>query len=562
MAVKIQRGAPVQMRDGVTLSADVYRPAEQEEDLPVLLQRTPYDRSLYTALGEYYAEAGYIVVFQDVRGQFGSEGEWVPFVHEGDDGVDTIAWASALEGSTGQVGMMGTSYQATCAWQAAVRHPPALSALACAFTPLDYYSDWMFPGGAFSLSFATTWLLHNVAHSAAARLPDGAQLQAAMEDSYENLAERWYPHLPLREFPPLHPMRDDVAPYFFDWIDRHPVRDRYWQDISLRGRVGGVGIPALSIAGWYDVFVRAGVEAHREAAEDSGSRLILGPWAHGQWGSTLGDVDFGQDAAFSFPGAVVSWMDRWLKHREPASDPNVRYFSMGDLTWREAPSWPPPAARPTRFHLAGGGSANTIAGDGELLLDAPDDGLDTFDYDPANPVPSVGGQGCCYGPQSPIGPRNQRAVELREDVLVYSTEPLREPLEVAGDIEVSLYASTSAADTDFTAKLVDVHPDGTAINLGEGIVRGRFRDGVEAERPLVPGRVEHYRIPLQPTAVVFQTGHRIRLEVSSSNFPMYDRNPNTGAPFGQDDATVVARQTIRHGRSHPSALILPVIPRA
>ncbi|MGB3376498.1 MAG: CocE/NonD family hydrolase [Microbacterium sp.] len=560
--IEIIRDAPVPMRDGVVLRADIYRPTRLLDVTPVLLQRTPYDKSLYTELGRMYADAGYIAVIQDVRGQFSSDGVWEPFVHEADDGEDSVTWAAALEGSDGQVGMMGTSYQATCAWQAAARRPPALRALACAFTPLDYYSDWMFPGGAFSLSFASTWLLRNVAHSAAARIPDGIRLQSEMDKAYRQVADRWYGHLPLRDFPPLHPDRDDVAPYFFDWIEKHPTRDAYWQEISLRDRIADVDIPALNIAGWYDVFVRAGVEAQRRLPADSGSALIVGPWAHNQWGPLLGEIDYGPDAAFSFPRAVIGWMDRWLKsavvEHEPAP---VQYFSMGDLTWRESATWPPAAAHPTALHLSSSGSAAADSTDGMLSIALPDPGSDSFVYDPADPVPSIGGQGCCYGPQSPIGPRDQLAIELRDDVLLYSSAPVQEPLEVAGDVEVSLYASTTADDTDFTAKLVDVHPDGTAINLAEGIVRGRFREGVDTERPLAPGAVQHYRIGLQPTANVFLRGHRIRVEISSSNFPMYDRNPNTGAPFGQNDELVVATQTVHHGGEHPSALILPVIAR-
>ncbi|MEV7007507.1 CocE/NonD family hydrolase [Streptosporangium sp. NPDC051022] len=557
--ITVERDREVVMRDGVVLRADVYRPGNAA-DLPVLVQRTPYDKSVYTELGVYYANAGYIFVMQDVRGQFASGGVWEPFVNEADDGFDTVAWAAALPGSDGRVGLVGTSYQGYSAWRAALLRPPALAAMACAVTPVDPY-DWFFPGGAFSLAFAVTWLTRNVASSAVAKLPDGAELSEAMTRAYDALGERWYRHLPLNEFPPLLPDRADVAPYFFEWINEHPIRDDYWRDLSLRGRLPEVQVPVLTMAGWYDVFVPAGVETFRalrgagagDVAE--GSRLVIGPWAHNGWSRELGEVDFGADAARSFPGAVVAWMDHRLKGVTPESEETpVRYFSMGDRTWRAAETWPPEGFEPTRFLLRAGG-ALAESGPGE---DGPGEEPDHFVYDPSNPVPSVGGQSCCYTPQSSFGPYDQRAVESRPDVLVYATPPLTEPLEVAGGVRVELFASSSAPDTDFTAKLVDIGPDSRAINLCEGIVRARHRDGTGTERFLEPGRAERFEIELQPTANVFGVGHRVGVEISSSNFPTYDRNPNTGAPFGRSAALRTARQTILHDAGHPSALILHV----
>ncbi len=555
--VVVEHDAELRLRDGVVLRADVYRPATGRA-VPVLLQRTPYDKGLYGELGAFYARAGYAFVLQDVRGQYSSEGIFEPFVHEAEDGLETIAWAAGLPGTTGRVGMVGTSYQATCAWQVAVRRPPELGALACAVTPVDYYTDWFFPGGAFSWAFATTWLLRNVANSAAARLPDGATLSAAMTAAYDDLAapgSAGLRHLPLRDFPGLRPAGTDVAPYFRSWIDDHARRDDYWAGLSLRDRIAGVDVPVLNVAGWYDVFVGAGAEAFRElraggTPAGSESRLVIGPWGHNTWNRTLGEVDFGEDAVFSFPGAVVSWMDRWLKDGPArAEEPAVRYFSMGDLTWRTAADWPPPDTRLERLHLAA---------EGRLLREAGDPATDGYTYDPADPVPSVGGHSCCFEPASPIGPYDQRLVETRPDVLVYSTDPLDAPLEVAGPVRVELFAASTAVDTDFTAKLVDVHEDGRAINLAEGIVRARRRHGPDRDDLLAPDEVTPFVIELQPTAVVFAAGHRVRLEVSSSNFPAFDRNPNTGAPFGQDARLAVARQTVHHGREHPSCLVLSV----
>ncbi|MFC7494375.1 MULTISPECIES: CocE/NonD family hydrolase [unclassified Nocardioides] len=550
---RVQKDLELRLSDGTVLRADVYRPADDAPS-PVLLQRTPYDKALYGQLGAFYTDAGYTFAIQDVRGQHSSEGTFEPFVHEGSDGVEAVAWAAALPGTTGRVGMVGTSYQATCAWQAAVRQPPALAALACAVTPVDYHADWFFPGGAFALAFATTWLLHNVANTAAARLSDGPALSEGMNAAYDSLSERWYSYLPLRDFPPLLPDRTDVAPYFFSWINEHPLRDSYWQELSLRPRIADVTIPVLNVAGWYDVFVGAGADAFERlrSAGNTASRLVVGPWGHNTWATSLGDVDFGPDAGFSFPGAVVAWMDEHLRTpaRSVGTSEPVRYFSMGDRSWRTATQWPPADSAPTSLHLAPAGRLNTVTA-------APD--VDEFVYDPANPVPSVGGHSCCFAPTSPIGPYDQREVERRPDVLVYSTGLLTAPVEIAGPVRVELYAASTATDTDFTAKLVDVHPDGRAINLGEGIVRARHRGGTDRAEPLVPGEVTRFDIELHPTANVFGAGHRIRLEISSSNFPAYDRNPNTGAAFGQDTRLRSARQTVHLGGEHASRLVLPVL---
>lgn len=535
--VLIDRDVSTAMRDGVVLRSDVYSPALPGAR-PVLVQRTPYDKSVYTMLGEYYARAGYVYVLQDVRGQFASDGVWDPWVNEADDGFDTIAWAATLPGSNGDVGAVGTSYQAAAAWQTAILRPPALKAMACAVTPADYYDQWVFPGGAFSLSFNTTWLLRNVANSATSKLHDGEAIAAGMSVAYERM-EQWYGYLPLREFPPLLPDDRRIAPYFFDWINSHSTRDPFWEGLSLRGRHHEVEVPVLNVAGWYDVFTSGGIENFQSLRDaNRTSKLVVGPWAHNDWGTGLGDVDFGPDSKRAFPGLAVEWFDRWLKDVEPADDSAVTYFSMGDCTWRRASEWPPPGTATVAFGLGSDGVLGSTGGSS-----------DTYTYDPGNPVPSVGGQGCCYAPQSPFGPYDQRVIEARPDVLLYSTPALESELEVAGPVSVDLYVESSALSTDFTAKLVDVHPDGTAINLCEGIVR---------IPRLERGKAEHVVINAGSTAHVFAPGHRVRLEISSSNFPMYDRNPNTGDPFGQFSRVVVAQQTVHHDETRPSALNLPV----
>ncbi|MFJ9175399.1 CocE/NonD family hydrolase [Streptomyces sp. NPDC102360] len=542
----VARDAEVAMRDGVVLRADVFRPEhDPSQVLPVLLLRTPYDKSVYGALGEMWAAAGYVAVLQDTRGLHASEGVWEPYVNEANDSEDTIAWAAALPGTTGEVGMIGTSYVAGCALQAAVRKPPALKALAIGMTPVDTYEKF-FPGGQLAKAFTVTWLLRNVARSAAARLPDGDQLVRQMDRDYLDLLTDGYFHRPLRTFPPLHPDRREVAGYFYDWLDEHARPDEYWERTSLRGKLANIEVPVLNVGGFYDAFAGATVETSAELATARGAdapdhRLILGPWAHNLWGRGVGELDLGPDAEFAVQREALGWMDRWLKGGPIAETPPVRYFSMGDNTWRSAAAWPPPQCRAMGLHLAEGGRLT-----GRAEADA---GFDEYVHDPFDPVPSVGGHSCCYPPQSPMGPYDQRPVESRADVLVYTGPELARPLEVAGPVTVELEVTSSVADTDFVATLADVRPDGRSINLAEGIIRTQGEPGV-------PRRV---LITLQPTAVVFGTGHRVRVDVASSNHPTYQVNPGTGGGPGDDSAPVVARQRVHHGGGARSVLTVHVV---
>lgn len=568
----VLRDVPAAMRDGTILRADVYRP-DGEGPFPAVVQRTPYDKSNFARLGQLFAARGFLTVIQDVRGQFASDGRFEPWIHEGEDGYDTIEWTARLDDATAMVGTMGASYSGACQMQAAVLQPPHLRAMITQVTPTDYFDQWVYPGGAFALSFNQSWLLRNVARSAAAKLPDGAAVQARMDQDRARLAEHWYGHLPLNDFPPLDPHRPEVAGYYFDWLNQHSRRDDYWAALSMRDKFDRIGVPVLNFGGWYDVFVSGTVELHEGLRDHGGaptvrqsSSLVIGPWGHLDWGPKLGEVDFGPAAANPFAQMASDWFDRWLRppvspRRKSAA--NVRYFMMGANEWREAARWPPEDAREIAMFLAGSGRANGLAGDGRLTIGKPDGSAapDQFVYDPAHPVPSLGGHGCCYSPESPMGPRDQRAVEARQDVLNYTSAPLESALAVVGPVTVALWAKSSAPDTDFTAKLVDVHPDGTAINICEGIIRARFRRSFEESHLLHDEEIAEYRIELNPTANLFNTGHRIRLEISSSNFPIYDRNPNTGLPIGSSDQIFVARQTIFHDRQHPSRIILHIVPQ-
>jgi putative CocE/NonD family hydrolase len=362
-----------------------------------------------------------------------------------------------------------------------------------------------------------------------------------------------------------------LAPYFLDWL-AHPLDDDYWRQWSIEENYQNIDVPALTIAAWYDIFQGGslrnymGLKAHAgsEAAR-AGQRLLVTIGGHAGHGRKIGAVDFGPAAEeFDENNVTLDWYDYLFQGKENqfAGDEPVRIFVMGKNEWRDENAWPLERAQARKYFLHSSGNANSVVGDGTLSVVTPStDANDSYVYDPANPVPTVGGPLCCDTAHLAAGPQNQQQVELRKDVLVYSTPPLDQDLEITGPITLDLYASTSAADTDFTGKLVDVGPDGFAQNLTEGILRAKFRESTSAARPIVPGRIYEYRIDLWSTSNVFLKGHKIRLEVSSSNFPRFDRNLNTGKDAATDATMVKATNTIYHDQQHPSALILPVVGR-
>jgi hypothetical protein len=566
---------PARMRDGTILYADVYRP-KVEGTVPVLLMRLPYDKSVAQtyvyASPAFYAEHCYLVVIQDVRGQYTSQGFFYTFRNEARDGYDTVEWAARLPGSNGKVGMYGFSYVGATQWLPATLRPPHLVAIVPAMTSSDYYEGWSYQNGAWSLAFEESWPLTTIAKSAAQRLPDGQQLAKQMDQAAVSLQWEWYWYLPLKRFPPLHPDDPRVAPYFYDWI-RHPSNDQYWQQWSIRQRYRRITVPALNFDGWYDVFLNGAIENFVGMRRSGGSavarqdqQLVIGPWIHLPWVPEVGQLDFGPNARNPIDQLQLRWFDHWLKgvNNGVERDPAVRVFVMGANKWRMANSWPIPGTRFTTYYLHSRKGANSSAGDGWLSTSAAARGggarPDRYVYDPAAPVPSAGGHSCCTPDVAPVGPYDQRWVEQRRDVLVYSTPRLSRPVEVTGPITVTLYASSSARDTDFTAKLVDVYPDGRAINLNDGIQRARYRVSDTHPTLIRPGKIYRYTIHVWPTSNLFKPGHQIRLEISSSNFPMYDRNPNTGDPFGQNARLQATRQTIYHDPAHPSSITLPLMP--
>ncbi len=570
--IVVEKDVAVPMRDGVNLATDIYRP-DREGLFPVILVRTPYNKNdpLLTNVIMFdpvrAAAAGYAVCVQDVRGRYASEGKFRPIHQEVDDGYDAVEWAAAQPWSSGRVGMAGASYVGATQWLAAIAAPPHLAALAPNITASDYHEGWFYQGGAFEWGFVVSWAVNFLALDTLLkeRPGDEAALSRLLAAA-DRLDEACW-HLPLKDFPPL-----AGVDYFQEWL-AHPLYDDYWRRVSIEAHYGRVKAAALNIGGWYDIFLygsvrnflglrsRGGSEAARK------SRLIVGPWAHVTrallfMGNLVGEVNFGLQAAsqvIDLTGIQLRWFDYWLKGIENGVDrePPVRLFVMGKNVWEDFEDFPPPGAKELRLYLHSGGRANGLLGDGVLSAEAPgEEPADRFVYDPENPVPTRGGGLCCSDVYLPGGAYDQREVEARPDVLVYTSAPLERDLEVIGPVKVRLFVASSAPDTDFTAKLVDVYPDGRAINVTDGILRLRYRNGKERAELVEPGRVYEVEVDLWYTAHVFRAGHRVRLEVSSSNFPRFDRNLNTGGPIGAEAEGQVAVQRVFHDRTKPSALIL------
>ena len=552
-------------RDGVTLYADIYRPAG-EGQFPVLLQRTPYDKNNGAVFAHEAVARGFMVVVQDVRGRYTSEGEWYPFKHETDDGYDTVEWAAGLPRSNGKVGMFGGSYVGATQMLTAIGHPPHLAGICPVVTASNYHENWTYQGGAFEQWFDESWtsgLAQDTANRAIRR-----ETNALIGDTVLPLKQ--YPVFNLKPLATGAEFTRSLAPYFLDWLD-HPAYDSYWKQWSIEDNFASIQVPALTVAAWYDLFQGGslrnyiGIKAHggSETARN-GQRLLIAIGGHSGWDRTVGTVDFGPDAVFDENGVTLAWYEYLLqgKQNEFATEKPVKIFVMGENKWRYEDEWPLQRAQQTSYYLHSGGKANSASGDGSIsVVPATKEAADSFIYDPANPASTVGGPLCCDSVHLAPGPRDQKEVESRADVLIYSTPPLDHDTEVTGPVTLDLFAKSSAVDTDFTAKLVDVGPDGFAQNLTEGILRARYRESMSEAKPIVPGKIYEYKIDMWSTSNVFLKGHRIRVEVSSSNFPRFDRNLNTGKSAAEDSTFVNATNTVLHDREHPSALVLPVVPR-
>ncbi len=578
----------VAMRDGTMLATDIYMPPSPGPH-PVILQRTPYGHTLghgcfANTSGQmaFWAQNGYVGITQDVRGTFRSHGTFQPFVQEQADGYDAVEWSAKQPWSNGKVGMAGSSYFGVTQWQAALTAPPHLLAIAPAVTSTDYHDHWTYVNGVFDLWFGQTWPLAFFAPDQYRRhaIARGMSLEDSRRAADEYLAESkkkiftdWAPQLPLAGFREYR----TLAPYYYDWL-AHPAYDDYWAKIDVERQFGAIKVPAFITGGWYDLFSIGTVRSFEGMRQRGGSNLarngtmliMQGTGAHGGPGVIEPSPD---NNAVDLRTLQLRFYDRHVKGIDNGIDrePRVRLFVMvtpdagrqSGGFWVNGDSFPPKGTGKVQFNLRSRGRANTRMGDGMLDPDRPSDGPeDSFTYDPMKPVPTLGGGLCCVtlGSYFPSGAQDQSELEMRDDVLVYTSAPLTNDLAVVGPVKLKFWAKSSARDTDFTAKLVDVHPDGFAQNLLDRIVRARFRKGSKTAPSLIrPGVPYEYEIEMGYTGAQIRAGHRIRIDISSSNFPHYARNPNTGADPAQDGDVVVAKQAILHDRAHPAYLELSVL---
>jgi len=555
------------MRDGVHLTADIYRP-DTDQKVPAILSRTPYDKGSlrnfdFTLNAIRAAEQGYAVIFQDVRGRWLAEGDFYPFTSEVEDGYDSVEWVAAQPWCSGPVGMVGGSYIGATQWLAAIAQAPHLKAIAPNITSSDYYEGWAYQGGAFQLGAMLFWNVPTLASDRAARGGNMQRVEHLLIEGDDLMPH--YEHLQLKTLPIL--QEDGLSSYYFDWL-AHPTYDSYWKAIAVKERYGQVNVPVLNLGGWYDLFlmgtlenfVRMQSEGGSPAAR-SGQRLLIGPWSHGAFTGLFPDFNYGvmsgQDV-IDISAIQLRFFDYHLKGLTNGltDEPPVRIFVMGSNQWRDEQEWPLARTQYTPWYLHGEGNLSPAV--------PAEEAADSYVYDPRDPTPTIGGSTFMAGLALGIhaGPKDQRPAEARPDVLVYSSEVLTQPLEVTGPLKVTLYAATSAPDTDFVARLCDVYPDGASRLLAEGIIRARYRQGTDQARPITPNEVYEYTIDLVATSNVFLPGHRVRLDIMSASFPRFDRNLNNGKPLGEDtlaDAQT-AQQTIFHDSSRPSHILLPVIP--
>jgi putative CocE/NonD family hydrolase len=549
--VRQQFDVMIPMRDGVKLAADLWRPRDEGRH-PVILIRTPYLKAPNfidtPKLAEYFASRGYVVVIQDTRGRGDSEGDFNFFFQEGPDGYDTIEWLAAQPWSNGRVGMMGVSYLGTVQWLAAREHPPHLVCMAPTAPAGRYLEELPYQGGAWMHRWSLSWI-----NGVSGRIDQGPNLSGTNWD--EVLA-----HRPLLT-------ADSVmgrSMRLYREMLEHPLMTDYWKRIQFTDEdFAKITIPTLTTTGWFDgdqpgaLFYWRGLMA--KAPNKAQHFLVAGPWEHANTflGGTLkvGDTELPPASIIDNKAAHLAFFDWCLKQSKSSYEaPRARVFVTGANVWREYDSYPPAQSTPQTLYLASGGRANSIEGDGRLTWQAPaNQPPDHFTFDPKHPVPDgVGGEQ--FG-------EDRRPLQRRDDVLVYTSEVLTEPLEIIGNVIVNLEAASDALDTDFTAVLTDVGPDGRALQLGPtiGIRRARYRNGFTREELLTPGKSEKIRIELYDMAHRFEPGHRVRLEISSSAAPSFNPNQNTGNPVATDTAWKVARQTIYHESARASSITLPVM---
>jgi len=559
--IRIESNIVVPMRDGIKLYADVYRP-EGPGRFPALVVRTPYgkQRDGMHQTKIQFAQRGYAVVIQDTRGRYESEGAWDPFRNEAKDGYDTVEWAARQPWCNGKVGMEGGSYLGNVQWQAAAQTPPSLVAIFPAVASTSLYHNTFYHGGAFKMAVSFGW--------GVVRMP-----LRIMYPQFWHLESYAPPELKYESFMynlPLETM--DLASsnakvqHWRDWV-KHAAYDDYWREISVEEHFDKVKVPAHTHGGWFDLLLGGTLNGYTGMKKQGGTqqarlatKMIVGPWGHGA-SRKFGDVDFGPDAMRHLFDREMQWFDHHLMGIDNGieSEPPVELFIMGINRWVRFADWPVPGTRFTPLYLDSAGRANSARGDGKLAWGKPSGApSDRYTYDPDQPVPTVGGNDCCGMPVS-SGPVDQRAIEGRSDILVYSTGLLKTPVAIAGPVKMKLFAATDGPDTDWVVKLVDVHPNGFAMNVAEGVLRARYHRGYDRPELLKPNQTYEFEVDMRGTATVFQPGHRIRVDLTSSNFPQFDRNLNSGEALATGSKVRVARQTIFHTPVQASHIVLPVI---
>jgi putative CocE/NonD family hydrolase len=574
--VIVERGAVMLTRDGKRLYADIYQP-RGEARFPTLLRRTPYGRTqndLAEPFNEahYFASHGYLVVVQDTRGRHGSEGVWHPLVYEARDGYDAVEWAASLPQSNGRVGMFGQSYGAISQYLAATQRPPHLVTAVPVSAYLGAFENYWYNRGALELSWTLSYFM-NMATDVLTKLGDRhrlAELEAMKSDPdvrFAPLTDAALRHLPLRDWVDRF---GPGAPFLAD-ILQHDKDDAYWWAVDLRRQLHNIDVPMLHVGSWYDIanwdtpqYFLGISRAATSATARENQALFMGPWSHllpysQPTSGGTGDIDFGPEAAYPLLHMQLEWFHHYVRDGGTSLPrPPVTLFVMGDNVWRHEDEWPIKRAQATSWYLRSNGDANSADGGGTLARDRSDrdEVPDTYVYDPEDPVPAAGGR------YVGGGVRDQRSKATRQDVLHYTSAPLARDLEITGPLQLELHASTDAVDTDFVAILCDVHPDGFVQNLAEGLVRGRFRDNYDEPTLLTPGEIYRFTIELGNVSHVVKVGHALRLLVTSSDFPRWDRNTNTGDRPAAASHTRQAQQTILHDRAHPSRLVLPAVPAA
>ena len=568
-----EKNLEIAMRDGTILRANITRP-NVEGNFPVLLERTPYNKEAGSENGvgspQFFAQRGYAVIIQDVRGRFASDGDFYPFRDDGAginrDGYDTIEWAALQPWSDGNVGTIGGSYSGATQYRNALSRPPHLQAMFIRESSADYYQEWVYRGGAFELAFNMAWA-HGVTSTNLAHLAEGEEFnqQKGRLERVQEEMEDWYARLPLYPCPFLEGLSD----WYNDWL-QHPTDGRYWDSFNMDKFHDKIETPMYHLGGWFDIFL-AGTLKHymgikrrgrTEKARQS-QKLIIGPWVHGPGSINTqfaGEFDFGVDAAENFNEMRLPWFDYWLKGIDTGimDTPPVRIFVMGRNEWRDESDWPLPDTQYTNYYLHGGQS-NSIKSlnDGTLSPNPPEgsENPDSFVYDPLQPVPTQGGNTL----NIPGGVYDQ--CEVEQLCLTFTSEPLAEELDVTGPVKAVIYGLSSAPDTDWVVRLTDVHPDGYSRLLCDGILRARYRDSFDCPELLEVGKVYRYEIDMWATSNVFLPGHRVRVSVTSSCFPRFDRNLNTGGSIHNEAAGEVAINTVMHDELRPSHIVLPVIKR-